>query len=172
MYCLDCIFNSFFVLFASTVIGACFFYSNFKLFPPDDIHWTFPTLRQIHFRVYWLVYVFLYTLFFALPFCKLIPRTMTQVPALFIIMYKVIKFISSDYMVLDERETGTDSTNNPGPPSRRVADVPTDHAIAPKTEPWCVLDAGDSDNISHPVATKLNATGLYWLPKKIKMETP
>ena len=51
-------------------------------------------------------------------------------------------------MALDEKETGTDPTNNPGPHSRRVAGMPRFHAMIPTTEPCCVLDAGESDNVS------------------------
>jgi hypothetical protein len=161
MYRLDCIFNSFFCSFCIQCSRYVLFLLKFQTFSAgrhklnssDSTSNTFSRLLtcicvSVHF-------------FLVLPFYKLIPSTLNQVPALFIIMCKVIKFMSSDYMVLDEKKTGTDPTNNPGPHSRRVADVPTVHAMAPTTEPCCVLDAGYSDHVSHPVATELNATGLH-----------
>ena len=56
-------------------------------------------------------------------------------------------------MALDEKETGTDPHQNPGPHPGRMAEVLTPHFTKATTELRCAVVAGDPDNIPYASIT-------------------
>ena len=74
-------------------------------------------------------------------------------------------------MALDEKESGTDPHHKPRPYPGLVAHMPTVHTTTTTTEPCRVLDAKNTGNISHPITTGIDPTGIHRHLKKVTMET-
>jgi len=74
-------------------------------------------------------------------------------------------------MALDEKESGTDPQLNPRPHPGCVAQMPTLYTTTTTTELYCVLDAGNTGNISHSIATGIDPTGIHRHLEKFTMET-
>ena len=74
-------------------------------------------------------------------------------------------------MALDEKENGTVPQHKPRKHPGRVVHMHSLHATITRRASCCVLDAGNTGQISHTITTGIDPTGIHRHLEKLTMET-